>query len=76
MTTLLDKAKKHVHVQNRWKHATDEELQVALAWINGEINLPQVCVGLELPMKKSSNGLYRIAVLLKEAYRRGMLIKK
>ena len=70
--TLLEKAKE---VPVRKKHdlkITDEHIEIAFAWIKGDIRLKQICIAFG---KKESSGnvLYTIAVILREAYQQGKL---
>jgi hypothetical protein len=62
----------------RTLHATDEEIELALAWLQDRVTLTQVVFalyGAGEVVKRSygGNALYRVAVSLREAHRQGKL---
>ena len=70
--TLLQKAKK-VEVRRIDKiKANAQHIELAIAWMNGEINLAQASVALG---KKPTNThiLYYFSTWLKEAYKIGLI---
>jgi hypothetical protein len=72
METLLEKAKK-VPVRSRIKRSiSGEDIELALAWMKGEVTLSQVA---KVSRHKTSSGnvLYRVAVCLREAYMQGLI---
>ena len=72
MTTLLEKAKKFS--PRLQKKITDEEIALAIAWMQGDVNLGQVAKAMGKQGKSGSgNSLYRIAVALREAHDRGFI---
>ena len=74
--SLLDTALKVPSNRNNKGGITPEHIELALAWMKGEIGLKQVSVALN-QNPKAGHGLYSIAIYLREAYRKGNLtIKK
>ena len=74
--TLLQKAQKIGSKKNIPKETTDEHLELAFAWLKDEIGLRQISAVIGVSYTGGSS-LYRIAVYLKEAYKRGLIkIKK
>lgn len=72
METLLEKAKK---VKNKSEIISDEEIELALAWIKNEITTAQVSMALRPDSKNQKyNSLYRIANCLREAFLKGLLV--
>lgn len=75
MKTLLEQAKE-IKIRTRtYKKIEDEEIELALAWMKDEITIKQLN-GVSLKLKSSGNALYRVAIVLKEAYRKGKLVIK
>lgn len=74
--TLLQKAKK-IKVKPRISiGTTDEEMELAIAWLKEEIGTRQVAEAIAEP-QVGGRVLYRLSVWLREAHRRGKLrIKK
>jgi hypothetical protein len=75
-STLLSKAKA-VSVEGsrakRYKRfPIQEEIELALAWLRGEIATKQVSVALGYSVT-TANVLYRISSILKEAYAQGYI---
>ena len=75
MTTLLEKAKKISGFRPVIK--TDEEIELALAWLKGEITSKQI-TSVIYEGKKTSRGNYLnwLALALRSAYMKGRLILK
>jgi hypothetical protein len=71
MKTLLEKAKeiKTIHRYN----ITDEHVELALAWLKGEIRSTQVA---KLFAKNRTQVPYNMSIWLKTAYGKGKLIIK
>jgi len=72
MKTLLQKAKS-CKVRERIKpNITDEHIELAVAWVNGELQGKQIKMALNL---KSGGGsyLYYMASYLKEGIKRGKI---
>ena len=72
--SLVEKAKSFA-VSRRNLSARKGELELALAWIKGEVNGSQVSRALD-DEPKSNNILYRVALLLREAYAKGLIVEK
>lgn len=70
--TLLEKAKAYNVRNNKAIVPTDEILEVALAWLKGEIQPAQVAYALGLKLE-AGNYQRHIAGLLREAYKKGKL---
>lgn len=67
--TLLNKAKGFK--SKIITKVTDEDIELALAWLKDEINSVQVSVAYD--RKPSSAMMYRIASSLKAAYQKGII---
>ena len=70
--TLLEKAK-NVPARKRKSRPTDEEIELALAWLKDEITTSQVNFAYSESGKKNTTYLYNITMALKEAYIKGKL---
>jgi len=70
--TLLEKAKKLEIRKLKKIEVTEEHLELGLAWMKGEITLSQMNRVLG-ENKRSGNGLYAVAVWLREAYKQGKI---
>jgi len=70
--TLLEKAKKTPLFSRRAEEPTDEEIEVAMAWLKGEVRTIQIARAYGVN-RNSNNFVYTIARWLREAYRRGRL---
>ena len=70
--TLLEKAKSIVIKTHVGRKVSEEELDLILAWIKGDVQLQQVAGALG-KSKKTGNTLYYLATYLKNAYRQGMI---
>jgi hypothetical protein len=78
--SLLEKAKK-VRPQPKMRHNfvlpfSDESLELALAWVKGEITTLQIARVINPDAESrgySYNVLYRIASLLREAYEKKLI---
>lgn len=66
--TLLEKAK-IVQRRKRMDKITDEEIELAVGWLKGEIGVAGACRAMGL--KPCGPAQYRIAIFLREGYRRG-----
>jgi len=74
--TLLQKAKKVKQKINKPLIVNSEEIELAFAWLKDEIGLRQMSAVLGISYSGGSC-LYRISIILKEAYKKGILkIKK
>lgn len=73
MAGLLDKAK--AVKENRGGRpsivADDDRMELALAWVKGEVSLTQIMAAIGRP--STSNFYALMAVGLREAYRKGLL---
>ena len=69
--TLLEKAKK-VKYKKRRGAATNEEIELALAWIKDEVITRQVAEAMG-QNAVSGRVLYRLSICLKRAYEQGKL---
>ena len=72
MPTLLERAKKVSIRDSKKVIVSDELLECAIAWITGEITMKQIAV----VTGKGRNIYYLLPVLLREAYRREIIITK
>ena len=74
--SLLDKAKKVPVANRRYSQRRDitdkDKIEIALAWLKGEVDSKQVSVALG---RKVNNGsaLYNMATWLRLAYKKGKL---
>lgn len=69
--TLLDRALAHEQTPRKLRvPIKPEEVDVALAWMRGDINLGSVTKAYN---HSGGTSLYRIAVCLREAYRQGQI---
>lgn len=76
MSSLVERAKKAPARSS--KAASDEEIELALAWLCGEITSGQIADVLYPEIKRSAAGgkvLYRVATWLRAAYTQGWLQK-
>lgn len=75
--TLLDVAKEtHVRTNKRVENIYTKELaELCVAYVTNTISMAQFIVGINVVFAKISGGnaLYKVAAILKEAYRRGEL---
>jgi hypothetical protein len=78
--TLLEQAKEtRVGQRNFTKESTPEHFDLAIAWAKGEIRTVQVSNVLYPNMDKINAGgktLYTLATILREAVKRGILVRK
>ena len=73
--SLLEKAKNFKR-ERIWKKATDEEKELAMAWVRGEVTLSQISGALGYK-NEAANAVYsRLAVWLREIVRTELLDKK
>lgn len=71
--SLLDKALQSGAHKRSGIDYTQEHMELALAWIKGEIGMTQVAKALELA-KDNRGGIYNfLAIALREAYKKGLL---
>ncbi len=75
MKTLLERVKEIKATPTRKLPITDEQIDVAISWLKDEITLSQINKATG-NVSTSANGLYRMAVWLREAYRREKLVEK
>lgn len=71
--TLLQKAKEiktHKHVGNA---IGEEEIELGIAWLTDEITLSQLSGALGFPTIGGARCYNRIAIILREAYRTGLI---
>lgn len=68
--TLLEKAKA-VMLHGKIP-ITEDEIELALGWIRGEVSWKQANVAMG-KRSDGGNGLYRIAIILRKAYQDGKL---
>lgn len=77
--TLLEKAKKQRSESVRTQ-ITEEVMELAMAWVRGDVTLGQCCKAVYGEKTQTSSGgnlLYKFATAFKEAYRLGKItIKK
>ena len=74
--TLLEKALASPGNTRRNRPASDEEIELALAWLEGDITLTAATVAAKGELAKgthSGNYMYRIAYCLQQAYKNGKL---
>lgn len=73
--TLLEVAKSVPMLRRKDWLVDNEEIDVAIAWLKGEIMLKQVAVayGELRGTKWTGNSLYRIAVVIREGVARGRI---
>lgn len=73
--SLLERAKQQERMRKGTARSTPERVELALAWIRGEVGITQVARALEL--KDVHTAYIPIVVALRQAYRDGTLkIKK
>ena len=70
--TLLEIAKEQKASRKRVV-ATEEKIEVAIAWMKGEITTRQVSIAFYGGKEISGTVLYRICILLREANTRGII---
>jgi hypothetical protein len=73
--SLLDIAKQTNRRKNAKVEMTPEMLELAIAWMRGDVTNTQVAVALRGPVLggTSGNELYPLARALREAYRQGLI---
>lgn len=71
MATLLEKAKSY-DKRNPRTAIKAEEIELALAWLKGEITMSQASAATGLK-KPSGTILYRLSLCLREAYKQGII---
>lgn len=73
--TLLEQAKAHRHKLHRHRLNCSEELiELAVAYANGEVTCKQVAVALQIPdLSNPSMALQRLAPALREGVKRGLV---
>ena len=69
--SLLEKALTAKRPDKRLERITPEEIELALAWLQDEVTLTQVAYALG--MKGPGNAVSRMAVIIREAYRAGLI---
>ena len=72
--SLLEKAKA-VKKRSVYKGITTEDFELAFAWLRNEITGPQIAVAYDMKTAGSSM-VYRMAIVLKEAYRQRLITIK
>jgi hypothetical protein len=70
--TLLEKAKSIVSKKTRRNDISDEQIELALAWLKEDITSTQFTLAMGAK-KASMNNLYRVALILREAYYKGFI---
>jgi hypothetical protein len=70
--TLLEKAQLATMYKRVAHPVTDEEIEVAIAWLEGKVATKQVSVAYG-EKTTTANVLYRVATVIREAYRRGII---
>ena len=75
--TLLEKAKE-IKIRRQLKGYTNEEIELAIAWLTDEISLGQFTKVMWNTTTSASGGkgLYTIAVMLRDGYHKGLLTIK
>lgn len=71
MKSLLEKAKAYPTKRSRGKGPTPQSIELALAWIAGDIGIVQVQKAFGL--KGTSDAYVPIATALKQAYQEGII---
>jgi len=73
--TLLEKAKKIMIVRPIKKSPDKEEIELAIGWLKSEVGLTQILKVLNRYKGNhyTGNCLYRVAICLREAYRKGII---
>jgi hypothetical protein len=66
--TLLEKAKNHKSTRKVYKHFVDEEVELCLEWLKGNIIYQQVSFAI-FGHTKPSSAQGRLCALMREAYR-------
>lgn len=74
--TLLEKAKKIQPYNSLLKEITDEHIELAIAWLKSEITNGQVASVLGINKSQGSTILYKLALMLRQAYKNGKLVIK
>jgi hypothetical protein len=78
-TKLLDRAKAHLTTRRGTSPVTDDEIDLALAWLRAEVTTTQAAAALYGEARTASNHAVaqsRLARVLREAYTRGRLTVK
>ena len=73
--TLLELAKSSGENAAQNKPVSEEEIDLALAWMKNEITMYQVSTAYG-KIHKSGNVLYRVALVLRQAYALGRITVK
>lgn len=69
--TLLEKAKSVTNI--RKNHITEEEVELALAWMRDEISMTQATVAIGQDKRQGAMIYSKFCLALREAYRAGLL---
>jgi hypothetical protein len=67
--TLLERAKEHP-TPDRHRPVSEEEIELALAWLKDEITFTQVSRVLLSEKRTKTNAYGRLCVILQEAYQK------
>ena len=73
MNELLEKAKAYNIKTVRANNITDEQIEVALAYLKGELTLLQATFAIT---NKATTNAHRMCNILLEAYQRGKIVIK
>jgi len=72
MKTLLEKAKDIDSYKSNTTPVTDEEIELAFAWLKGEVTLKQVSLALG-ENTEAGSARYSMVRFIRAAYQKGML---
>lgn len=77
MKTLLAKAKEYKSKKSCWRNKipTEQEMELAIAWLKGEITLGAVNVAFGFKATGGGSCTYRLSRALKYAYEKGIFPK-
>lgn len=70
--TLLEKAYA-AEVREQGVEGTNEEIELALAWLQGRVQGRAVAIALGVPKGSDSNALRKVAHFLRAAYSKGRI---
>lgn len=73
MNTLLEQAKKIKSADKKREEISKQHIEIALAWVKGEITTGQYCGAVTGKQRTSYAKLYSVALALRQAYAEGLI---
>ena len=73
MSTLLDTAKKIQGRDKKREEISKQHVEIALAWLKGEITTGQYCGAITGKKRTSYAKLYAVALALRQAFTDGLI---